>query len=65
VLITSNAHAWRGVAAPVEICLWPKGVGADYLIERTGREKERAAAKALSEAVGGPAARARTGRRLL
>src|SRR5581483_5633012 len=23
VLITSNAHAWRGVASPVEIRLWP------------------------------------------
>lgn len=23
VLVTSNSHAWRGVAAPVEICLWP------------------------------------------
>jgi tetratricopeptide (TPR) repeat protein len=53
VLVTSNAHAWRGVAAPVEIRLWPKEVGADYLIVRTGREKERAAAEALSEALGG------------
>jgi hypothetical protein len=53
VLVTSNAHAWRGVAAPVEIRLWPKEVGADYLIVRTGREKERAAAVALSEALGG------------
>jgi tetratricopeptide (TPR) repeat protein len=53
VLVTSNAHAWRGVAAPVEIRLWPKEVGADYLIVRTGRENERAAAEALSEALGG------------
>jgi tetratricopeptide (TPR) repeat protein len=53
VLVTSNAHAWRGVAAPVEICLWPKEVGADYLIVRTGRERERTAAEALSEALGG------------
>jgi tetratricopeptide (TPR) repeat protein len=53
VLVTSNAHAWRGVAAPVEIRLWPKAVGADYLTVRTGREKERAAAEALSEALGG------------
>jgi tetratricopeptide (TPR) repeat protein len=53
VLVTSTAHAWRGVAAPVEIRLWPKEVGADYLIMRTGREKERAAAEALSEALGG------------
>jgi len=53
VLVTSNAHAWRGVAAPVEIRLWPKEVGADYLIARTGREKERRAAEALSEVLGG------------
>ena len=53
VLITSNAHAWRGVAAPVEIRLWPKEIGADYLIARTGREGERATAEALSEVLGG------------
>ena len=53
VLITSNAHAWRGVAEPVEIRLWPKQIGADYLIARTGREAERAAAEALSDALGG------------
>jgi class 3 adenylate cyclase/tetratricopeptide (TPR) repeat protein len=53
VLITSNAHAWRGVAVPVEIRLWPKEIGADYLIARTGRVAERAAAEALSEVLGG------------
>ena len=53
VLVTSNAHAWRGVAEPVEIRLWPKAVGADYLIARTGRAAERDAAEALSEALGG------------
>jgi NB-ARC domain len=37
VLVTSNAHAWRGVAAPIEIAVWSKDVGADYLIARTGR----------------------------
>jgi hypothetical protein len=53
VLVTSNAHAWRGVAAPVEIRLWPKEIGADYLIARTSRTAERAPALALSEALGG------------
>jgi hypothetical protein len=53
VLVTSNAHAWRGIAEPVEIRLWPKEIGADYLIVRTGRERERAAAASLSEALGG------------
>jgi tetratricopeptide (TPR) repeat protein len=53
VLVTSNAHAWRGIAAPVEIREWPKEIGADYLIARTGREKERVGAEALSEVLGG------------
>src|SRR5262245_11962469 len=53
VLVTSNAHAWRGVAEPVEIRLWPKEIGADYLIARTGRDSERVAAETLSEALGG------------
>jgi hypothetical protein len=53
VLVTSNAHVWRGVAAPVEIRLWPKEIGADYLIARTGRAAERAAAEDLSVALGG------------
>jgi tetratricopeptide (TPR) repeat protein len=53
VLVTSNARVWRGIAAPVEIRLWPKEIGADYLIVRTGREKERADAEALSQALGG------------
>jgi tetratricopeptide (TPR) repeat protein len=53
VLLTSNAHAWRGVAAPVEIRLWPKEIGADYLIARTGRADDRASAETLSQVLGG------------
>src|SRR5712692_4084081 len=53
VLVTSNAHAWRGVAEPVEIRLWPKEIGTDYLIARTGHIGEREAAEDLSEALGG------------
>jgi hypothetical protein len=53
ILVTSNAHAWRGVAEPVEIRLWPKEIGADFLLARTGRTGERAEAEALSEALGG------------
>jgi hypothetical protein len=53
VLVTSNAHTWRGVAEPVEIRLWPKQIGADYLIARTGRPAEHVAAEALSDALGG------------
>jgi TIR domain len=53
VLVTSNAHDWRGVAEPIEISVWPANVGADFLIARTGRVGERSAAEALSEALGG------------
>jgi tetratricopeptide (TPR) repeat protein len=53
ILVTSNAQAWRGVAAPVEIRTWPKTIGADYLLARTGRADAREAAEALSEALGG------------
>jgi transcriptional regulator with XRE-family HTH domain len=53
VLITSNAPAWRGVAQPIKIEVWPNEIGADYLIARTGRTSERAAGEALSEALGG------------
>src|SRR5262245_39975308 len=52
-LVTSNDHAWRGIAKVVELPLWPKKIGADYLIARTGRGAERAAAEALSVALGG------------
>jgi tetratricopeptide (TPR) repeat protein len=53
VLITSNAQAWRAVAAPVEIRIWPTSIGADYLLARTGGEEKRMAAEALSESLGG------------
>jgi tetratricopeptide (TPR) repeat protein len=53
VVVTSNDHAWRGLAEPVEIRLWPETIGADYLIARTGRTAERAAAESLSKTLGG------------
>jgi hypothetical protein len=53
VLVTSNAPNWRDVAAPIQIGVWPKEVGAEFLVRRTGRETEREAAEALSEALGG------------
>jgi hypothetical protein len=53
ILVTSNAPRWRGIAEPVEIPLWPKEIGADYLTARTGRVVERAAAEALSQQLGG------------
>jgi tetratricopeptide (TPR) repeat protein len=53
VLVTSNAPDWRGLAQPIELKLWPKETGADYLIARTGRGPERAEVEALSEALGG------------
>jgi hypothetical protein len=53
VLVTSNSPAWRGLVTPMVVRVWPRQVGADYLIARTGRERERAEAEALSEALGG------------
>jgi hypothetical protein len=53
VLVTSNSSTWRAIATPVEIKVWPKKIGADYLIARTERNGERGAAEALSEVLGG------------
>jgi hypothetical protein len=53
ILVTSNAHNWRRVAAPVEIKLWPKEIGADFLIARTGWKEQRDAAERLSLALQG------------
>ena len=53
VLITSNSPVWRGVAEIVEIRLWPKQVGGNYLVVRTGDNNDREDAEALSEALGG------------
>jgi tetratricopeptide (TPR) repeat protein len=53
VLVTSNAHGWHEVAAPVEIRVWPKEIGADYLVACAGHESERSPAETLSEALGG------------
>jgi hypothetical protein len=53
VIVTSNAPDWGGVAAPVEIEVWPNETGADYLMARTGKDRERTSALTLSEALGG------------
>jgi len=53
IIATSNSDDWLGLATPVEIDVWPKETGADFLVERTGRINERADALALSEALGG------------
>ena len=53
VIVTSNAPNWGGIAAPVEIEVWPYDVGAEFLMARTGRETEDVAALALSGALGG------------
>ena len=44
---------WGKIATKIEIKTWPKDVGADYLIARTGRSEERDVALALSEVLGG------------
>jgi tetratricopeptide (TPR) repeat protein len=53
VLITSNFHALRSIAEAIELPVWSKETGADYLIVRTGRTNERDAAEALSRALDG------------
>lgn len=53
VLITTTFHAWRGVAEPVEIALWSKEIGAEFLMARSGDTGDRGAAEHLSEALGG------------
>jgi hypothetical protein len=53
VLVSSNASDWRGLGAPIELKVWPKETGADYLIARTDRAAGRADAETLSEALGG------------
>jgi Tfp pilus assembly protein PilF len=53
VLVTSNAHAWRGIAVPIEISTWSKDIGRDYLVARTGSTSEGAAAETLSQTLGG------------
>ena len=56
---------WRGLAVPVEIRVWPKEVGADFLVARTGATGERYDVEALSEELGGLTARSRAGGSLL
>lgn len=53
VLVTSNSYAWRDVASPLQIDIWPDTIGADYLTSRTGRAWEREVALSLSKALGG------------
>jgi tetratricopeptide (TPR) repeat protein len=53
VLVTSTAHAWRGVANAIELPLWPRAIGAKYLIDRTDRADESEAAETLSNALEG------------
>ena len=53
VLVTSTAPNWRSLGATIELGLWPKETGADYLIARTGRAAERPEAELLSEVFGG------------
>jgi tetratricopeptide (TPR) repeat protein len=53
VLATSNFHAFRGLAEPIEVGLWSGETGAGYLLNRTGRHHERGSAEALSKALDG------------
>jgi hypothetical protein len=53
VIVTSNAPNWGGVATPVEIRVWPKETGGEFLAGRHRRGGDRASAEALSEALDG------------
>jgi tetratricopeptide (TPR) repeat protein len=53
IIVTSNAPNWGSLAAAVEIEVWPKEIGADYLTARTGRSGELDEALGLSEIPGG------------
>lgn len=53
VIITSNSHAWRGVGLPIDIHPWSPQRGAEYLVARTGRERDQWSAERLSEQLGG------------
>jgi tetratricopeptide (TPR) repeat protein len=53
LVTTSNAHGYHAVAAPIKIRVWPKEIGADYLVACTGRQSEHFAAESLSETLGG------------
>ena len=65
VLVTSNAHAWRGVAEPVEIRLWPQG-DRRRLPDRAHRPRGGArGGRGFVRGARRPAARARAGGGLL
>ena len=53
VLVTSNTHAWRHIATPVEILTWSREVGGNYLVARTGRDSERGRCGGAAEDFGG------------
>ena len=53
IIITSNSGVWRAVGTPIEPGLWDSDTGAAFLVARTGRTGERAAAAALSQLLGG------------
>ncbi|MGO8100697.1 tetratricopeptide repeat protein [Rhizobium leguminosarum] len=53
MLVTSTSHNWRGIGQPIPISVWPKNVGADYVMARTGRDSELTPAEVLAEMLGG------------
>jgi hypothetical protein len=65
VVVTSNSPTWRAIATPVEIEVWPREVGADYLIAthrpRQGARRGRSSVRGAWRT----AARPRTSRGLL
>ena len=50
--MTSNSPTWQAIATRSKSG-FGRRIGADYLIARTGRDRERADAEALSDSLGG------------
>ena len=49
VLITSRNPAWRGMAQPLEVQVWPREDAVAFLLKRTGQQDEAAAGELAKE----------------
>ncbi len=49
ILITSRHAAWRGLAQPLEVKVWPRAEAVAFLLRRTGQQDEVAAAALAKE----------------
>ncbi|MBI4798484.1 MAG: toll/interleukin-1 receptor domain-containing protein [Desulfarculus sp.] len=49
IIITSRHQAWRGVAEPLKVEVWPQGEAVAFLLKRTGSTDEANAEKLANE----------------